>query len=322
VIGYGPARRFRATRHGSTWARARLAWLGWILAAAATLHGCGPAGRIPEGGSGPEDAGAVERGAYLARAANCVGCHTDKKHNGRPFAGGGEVPTPFGVYYSRNISPDRTYGIGAWSDPDFLRALRQGVSPSGEHYFPAFPFPSFTGMSDRDILDIWAWLKTQQPVPIANKPHGVPFPYDVRSTMVLWRLLYFTEGPLVPDPDRSPEWNRGRYLATAVSHCGECHTPRNFLGAPRGGRAFGGAMLAGAGGIRAPNITPDRASGIGAWDLDDIIAVLKRGMEPDGEFVAAPMSDVVEGTSKLTDEDVRAIAVYVRSVPPSTGQGN
>lgn len=303
---------------------ARPLWRVLIFAMSATLCACGLGGDSPTPRSDratPPDADAVTRGAYLAHAANCVGCHTDKKHDGRPFAGGGEVPTPFGVYYSRNITPDSEHGIGAWSDADFLRALRQGVSPSGAHYFPAFPFPSFTGMTDHDILDIRAYLLTQQPAPVANKPHAVPFPYDVRSTMVVWRLLYFTEGPLAPDPSQSPEWNRGSYLANAVSHCAECHTPRNFLGALEKGRSFGGAKLAGADGKRAPNITPDSANGIGKWSLDDIAAVLKRGMTPDGDFVAAPMSEVVEGTAKLTDADRRAIAVYLKSLPALSGHG-
>jgi mono/diheme cytochrome c family protein len=280
------------------------------------LYACAqPSGVRPP----PPDSGAVKRGAYLVDAADCVGCHTDKKHGGLPFAGGGEIPSPFGIYYSRNITPDPVYGIGAWSDKDFLRALREGLSPSGAHYFPAFPFPSFTGMTDRDILDIRAYLQTVTPVAVANKPHAVPFPYDVRSTMVLWRLLYFTEGPLAPDAGKSPEWNRGNYLATAVSHCADCHTPRNALGALDKARGFAGAIVGGKDGKRAPNITSDAEHGIGKWSVDDIVSVLKRGMTPDGEFVTEPMSGVVEGTSKLTDADVKAIAVYLKSVP---GQAN
>jgi len=304
---------------------ARPLWVVLVLAMSAALYGCnldGPGPAIRSDQPTPPDADAVERGAYLTHAANCIGCHTDKKHDGPPFAGGGEIPTPFGIYYSRNITPDREHGIGAWSETDFLRALRQGISPSGAHYFPAFPFPSFTGMTDRDILDIRAYLLTQKPAQNANKPHAVPFPFDVRSTMVMWRLLYFTEGPLAPDPGRSPEWNRGNYLANAVSHCGDCHTPRNFLGALDKGRSFAGAKLAGVDGKRAPNITPDAAKGIGKWSLGDIVAVLKFGMKPDGDFVTAPMSEVVEGTSKLTDADRRAIAVYLKSVPPAAGRGD
>jgi mono/diheme cytochrome c family protein len=289
-----------------------------VLAVSATISACSPAGRLPAAQSdhpAPPDADAVKRGEYLTDAANCVGCHTDKKHHGPPFAGGGEVPTPFGVYFSRNITPDPEHGIGAWSDQDFLRALRQGISPSGEYYFPAFPFPSFTGMTDRDILDIRAYLLTQKPAPIVNKPPEVRFPYGIRSTMAFWRLLFFKEGPLTPDPGKDAEWNRGRYLVSAIAHCGECHTPRNSLGAPETGHSLAGAQLAGADGNYAPNITPDVAHGIGKWSLDDIANVLKLGLTPDGSPVEAPMSEVVDGTSKLTDADRSAIAVYLKSVP-------
>jgi mono/diheme cytochrome c family protein len=150
-------------------------WLVLILAMSATIYACSLGGPSPATRSDrptSSDANGVKRGAYLVDAAHCVGCHTDKRHDGRPFAGGGEVLTPFGIYYSRNITPDPEYGIGAWSDQDFMRALRQGISPSGTHYFPAFRFPSFTGMTDRDILDIRAYLLTQQPaaVPTSRMP--------------------------------------------------------------------------------------------------------------------------------------------------------
>jgi mono/diheme cytochrome c family protein len=267
------------------------------------------------------DPEAVRHGKYLFDAANCVGCHTDTKHGGARLAGGKAIDTPFGAYYSRNITPDPAYGIGNWSDGDFLRALRQGVSPTGAHYFPAFPFTSFTRMTDRDILDIKAYLFTQPPVARANRAHDVPFPFDVRATMLLWRLLYFGEGPLEPDPEQSPEWNRGAYLVNAVSHCGECHTPRNFLGALDADRRFAGARLAGPDAKRVPNITSDPRDGIGAWSLDDIAALLKTGITPEGDVVGAAMSEVVEGTAKLTDSDRRSIALYLKSLPAQPGKG-
>jgi mono/diheme cytochrome c family protein len=143
----------------------------------------------------------------------------------------------------------------------------------------------------------------------------------MRATMVLWRMLYFTPGPLQPDPSKSPEWNRGAYLVNAVSHCGECHTPRTALGGLEPERQLGGARLAGAGAKRAPNITPDAKDGIGAWSAADIVSLLRLGMTPIGDFVAAPMSEVVEGTAKLSDADCAAIAVYLKSVPPLSGKG-
>jgi mono/diheme cytochrome c family protein len=269
----------------------------------------------------PPDPAAVRRGEYLFTAAGCAGCHTDKAHGGTPLAGGKPIYTSFGAYYSRNITPDPVHGIGDWSDQDFLHALRQGASPDGIYYFPAFPFPSFTGMTDQDILDIYAYLRTQKPSPQENRPHDVPFPYDVRLSMPIWRLLYFEPGPLAPDPSQSAEWNRGAYLVNAVAHCGDCHTPRTTLGGLESDRRFNGNMLFGPGAKRAPNITADPTDGIGKWSVDDVASFLKTGITEDGDVVGAPMSEVVADTAKLTDADRRAIAVYVKSVPPLQGKG-
>jgi mono/diheme cytochrome c family protein len=196
------------------------------------------------------------------------------------------------------------------------------VAPNGAHYFAAFPFSAFTGMTDRDILDIKAYLFTQKPGPVANKSHAAGFPFDMRATMVLWQMLYFTPGPLQPDPGKSGEWNRGAYLVNAVSHCGECHAPRTALGGPERERQLGGAVLAGAADKRVPNITPDTKDGIGAWSIADIVSLLKLGVMPNGDFVTAPMSDVVDGTAKLSDTDRGAIAVYLKSVSPLSGKGS
>ena len=269
----------------------------------------------------PPDPAAVARGAYLVSAANCIGCHWDKAHGGAPFAGGKAIDTPFGAYYSRNITPDPEHGIGNWTDQDFLRALRAGVAPGGGHYFPAFPFPAFTGMSDGDIRDIRAYLRTRPPAATPNRPHEVGFPFDMRLTMVFWRALYFEEGPLRPDPSQSAEWNRGAYLVKAVAHCGECHTPRTWLGGLDRDRAFNGGTLAGPGAKHAPNITPDAKDGIGKWSVGDITALLRTGITPQGDVVSAPMSEVVEGTAKLTDGDRKAIATYLKTLTPLPGKG-
>jgi mono/diheme cytochrome c family protein len=301
--------------------RSRLRSAG-LVAALAGLVSCGGAAPVaPITPVAAPDPAAVARGRYLVDAANCVGCHTDKEHGGALLAGGKAIVTPFGAYYSRNITPDPVNGIGGWSDDDFRRALRQGLSPSGAHYFPAFPYTSFTRMTDGDIADIRAFLATQPAQPTENRPHDVPFPFDVRLTMVPWRALYFTAGPFQPDPSRDATWNRGAYLVTAVAHCGECHTPRNFLGAVEEDRSFAGATLVGPGVKHAPNITPDPADGIGKWSPDQITTVLKIGLMPSGDFVGAPMSEVVAGTAKLTDADRMAIAVYLKSVPPVPGKG-
>jgi mono/diheme cytochrome c family protein len=289
------------------------------LAYGLLVGGCvGPTVAPSQGAS--SDPGAAGRGEYLADAGNCAGCHTDSEHGGATLAGGKAIATPFGTYYSRNITPDRAHGIGAWSDVEFLRAVRQGVMPDGAYYFPAFPFPSFTLMTDRDILDIKAYLSTRPPAARENRVPDAPFPFDVRAVMAPWRLLYFRPGPYVPDPRQGLEWNRGAYLANAVSHCGECHTPRGALGALDNGRRFAGTESARSG-IRAPDITSDRAEGIGRWSADDIATLLESGMTPQGDFVGGAMAEVVRGTARLTAADRHAIALYVKSIPPLRANG-
>jgi mono/diheme cytochrome c family protein len=262
----------------------------------------------------PADPGVAKRGEYLVLAANCIECHTPSGQ--AAYSGGVAVPTPFGSYYSRNITPDATFGIGAWSDQDFLRALRDGVSPAGDLYFPAFPYTAFSQMTDRDILDIKSYLFTRQAVARPNRPTEVGFPFDWRAVIGVWRALYFNRGPIRADPSRSAEWNRGRYLAEAVVHCGECHTPRDWLGGREDDRRYAGFQLEGSDGFKAPNITTDPAAGIGKWSNRDITAFLKTGITPDGDVVGSRMHEVIQGTAHLTDADRAAIATYLKSVPP------
>ena len=257
----------------------------------------------------------VQRGAYLFGAADCASCHTDAKHDGAPLAGGRALKTPFGTFYGPNITPDRQTGIGQWSLADFRRALREGKGRDGEYLFPVFPFTSFTQMSDADIADLYAYLMAQKPVAQSNKPHDVRFPFGIRQFLLGWRLLFFRAGPLEPEMGRDAEWNRGRYLAEAVVHCQECHTPRNFLGGLDHAHAFAGNPH-GPDEQEAPNITPDAVSGIGKWRLDEIVDVLKTGQTPDGDFVGSGMGEVVKGTGELTDADRHAIAVYIKSLSP------
>jgi mono/diheme cytochrome c family protein len=267
-----------------------------------------------------QDQGAVARGAYLFAAADCAGCHTDKKNGGAPLAGGRALKTPFGTFYGKNISPDRKTGIGTWTEADFHRALREGKDDDGKFMFPVFPFPSFTGMSDGDIADLYAYVMAQKPVARRNTRHEVSFPFEYRQLLWGWRLLFFTPGPLAPVAGQSDEWNRGRYLAEAVVHCEECHTPRNFMGAIEHAHAFAGNPD-GPDGQKAPDITPDVETGIGKWSLDDIISVLQSGLTPDGDSVGSGMAEVVDGTGKLTDADRHAIAVYIKSLPPQRATG-
>lgn len=259
--------------------------------------------------------GIVARGAYLANAADCVDCHTDTAHHGRPYAGGRAIPTPFGTFYSPNITPDRETGIGRWTDAQFLRALHDGVRPDGSNLYPAFPYPSFTRITDADALAIKAYLFSLPAVRHRNRPPALPFPLSWRRLVTPWKWLFFTPGRFRPVPGRGALWNRGAYLVTALAHCSECHTPRNFLGAMKESRFLAGTS-AGPGGKAVPNITPDRKSGIGTWSLDDITTLLSTGQTPDFDFVGGLMAEVVNSTARLTAEDRRAIAVFLKSVPP------
>ena len=185
----------------------------------------------------------MSQGAYLANAAGCEECHTDREHGGQPYAGGRALATPFGTFYSPNITPDPETGIGRWSDEQFLRALRDGVRPDGANYFPVFPYPSFTNITDADARAIKAYLFSLPAVRQADRAHDVSFPFSWRFLQNIWKLLFFTPGPFRPAPDRSEAYNRGAYLVTALAHCGECNTPRNWLGATEPDRRFANGMF-------------------------------------------------------------------------------
>ena len=260
------------------------------------------------------DEAQLGRGEVLFNAAGCAPCHTDVKGGGAPLAGGRPLKTPFGLFYGPNITPDKEHGIGDWDETTFRRALRQGIDEDGDYLYPVFPFTSFTGMSDQDIADLWAYLRSRPAVAEPDKPHQLRFPFGWRFLLVFWRTLFFSEGPLQPVAGESAEWNRGRYLAEAVVHCQQCHTPRNFLGALKTSRAFSGNPE-GPDGQKAPNITADAETGIGKWRLDEIEALLKTGQTPDMDFVGSGMGEVVKGTAALSDADRRAIAVYIKSRP-------
>jgi len=252
---------------------------------------------------------AVERGRYLFDAAGCAGCHTDKKNKGDPLAGGRALRTPFGTFYSPNITPDQETGIGGWTVDDFDRALRQGVAPNGSSYFPAFPYTAYTRMTRRDIRDLWAYIATLPAAQKANRPHDIAWPYGWRPLLAVWKALYFTPGRLPPGS------GRGAYLVEALGHCGECHTPRHALGGFKSGLAFAGTRDGPTGGL-IPNITPDRETGIGKWSEGDLDSLLDLGMLPDGDFVGSEMGEVVEHTtSRLTKADRKAIIGYLRSLP-------
>jgi len=256
------------------------------------------------------------RGAYLLAAGGCVACHTDKKGKGPALAGGRALKTPFGVFFSPNITPDKATGIGGWSDADFVRALREGVRPDGGHYFPSFPYPSYTAMSDDDMLDLKAHLFTLPPVAQPNKPHDLSPPFAWRPLVWFWKTLYFTPGAYRPDPAKGDQWNRGAYVVRALGHCGECHTPRDALGGRKPDMELAGTATGPEGGV-IPNITPDVDTGIGRWTDTDILNVLESGLLPDADYVGGQMGEVVDdATGKLTDADRRAIVAYLKSLKP------
>jgi mono/diheme cytochrome c family protein len=257
---------------------------------------------------------AVTRGEYLVHAGGCFSCHTVA--GGEKLAGGRALATPFGTFYSPNITPDPETGIGRWTDALFLQALREGVRPDGANYFPVFPYPSFTGITDRDALAIKAYLFSLPPVHRENRPHDVPLPFSWRFLQAGWKLLFFTPGPFPPAPERSIVYNRGAYLVTALAHCGECHTPRNFLGATQSGQRLAGAPD-GPDGQLVPNITPDRDTGIGKWEKDDVVELLRTGTTPELSKVKGAMRETVDdGLKYLSDSDLEAIADYLFAQPP------
>jgi len=261
---------------------------------------------------------AIARGEILFAAGGCANCHTDKKAKGPLAAGGAALKTPFGVFYAPNITPDKEHGIGAWTDAQFMRALRDGVAPDGSHYFPVFPYTSFTNMTDADMKALKAFVFTLKPVARPNRPHEVGFPFNVRLAQVFWKALFFERGPYQTNAAKSAEWNRGAYLARAVVHCGECHTPRNSLGGLDRSRWFTGAKKGeGPEGEAVPNIRSDAGSGIHDWSAKQVVTYLESGQDPDGDYAGSLMFDVVDqGTELLSDADRKAIAAYVKDLPP------
>ena len=256
--------------------------------------------------------GDAKRGEYLAKAAGCLGCHTEAKDNAVPYAGGRALKTPFGTFFGPNITPHPQAGIGKWSEADFVRAMREGRRPDGAHYFPAFPYPSFTKIVDSDLRDLWAYLRSIAPSSRPSEPHDLGFFFRWRFLAGIWKWLFFTPGPFVADAGKSAILNRGAYLVEALGHCGECHTPRNFLGAPKKSRFLAGAKMAE--GAAAPNLTPERLKKQSDAELKDFLLT---AMTPDGDVAAESMAEVVRNTTgQLTPQDLDALVAYLRSLPP------
>lgn len=250
----------------------------------------------------------IEKGATLAAVGNCTACHT--KPGGRSFAGGFAMPTPFGMIYSSNITPDPDTGIGRWSEAAFNRAMREGVSRDGKHLYPAFPFDHFTVVSDDDNRALYAFLMTRQPVKETPPANALPFPLNVRLVLAGWKALFFREGAYQNVASQSPEWNRGAYLVNGLGHCGACHTPRNQFGAEKasahlaGGEAEGWSALA----LDATSPAPI------PWTHDSLFAYLRQGWHPDHGVANGPMGEVTGNLGRLPDTDISAIATYVVSL--------
>jgi mono/diheme cytochrome c family protein len=257
-----------------------------------------------------KSASVVERGEYLTRAADCAVCHTAE--GGAPFAGGRGFVLPFGTLYSTNITPDVDTGIGSYTDADFLDSVHKGIGRGNTKLYPAMPYASYTYMSDADALAIKAYLFTLKPMHAPAPPNTLAFPFNQRGLMRIWSALFNPDRRFEPDIERSSEWNRGAYLAEAMEHCGECHTPRNVFFALNNRQKFSGTVQAG---WRAYNITPDRKSGVGAWSDADLLHYLSIGHADGRGTASGPMGEAVdESLSHLQPSDIGAMVTYLRSV--------
>lgn len=263
------------------------------------------------------DADLVARGAYLALAGNCAGCHTAR--GGEPYAGGRPIATPFGTIHATNLTPDVATGLGAWTDDDFRRAMHEGRSRDRRALYPAFPYTDYTRVTRADTDALWAYLRTLAPVNAPARPHALRFPWSLPLLLEGWRLLYFRPAEFAPDPARDATWNRGAYLVNGLGHCGACHTARDALGGPAGEALAGGTLAAL--GWHAPSLRSDAEGGVGGWPLAETADWLASGIGARG-IATGPMAEVVERSLQhLTPEDRLAMAVYLRSIAAHDGAG-
>lgn len=255
----------------------------------------------------------IDRGEYLARAGDCVACHTTP--GGKMFAGGRPMPTPFGNIYVPNITPDDETGIGRYTPDDFYRVMHNGIGPDGTLLYPAMPFASYTKVTREDSDAMFAYLMSVPPVKQPNRPHELRFPYNQRELLVGWRTLYFREGEYVNDKAQSEQWNRGAYLVQGLGHCAMCHTQVNALGGSSESKAFEGGMIPNQNWY-APSLTSNREAGLGHWSIKDIKDLLQTGVSS-RSTVYGPMAEVTYNSLQyMTDEDIEAMAVYLKSLPP------
>ncbi|RXT46656.1 cytochrome c [Bradyrhizobium betae] len=277
----------------------------WLSAPVVAAVGPGPA-HVPD----------LANGEVIFNAGGCASCHAVPDQPDRLRLGGGvAIKSPFGTFYAPNISPHPTYGIGKWTEADFVNAVMRGVSPDGQHYFPAFPYTSYQHAKREDVLDLFAYLKRLPAVAGKVRDHDVPFPFNIRRNVGIWKFLFMDGKPFVADGTKSPQWNRGAYLVNSFGHCAECHSPRNVLGGIISGERFaGGPNPEGEGWV--PNITQKR---LGEWSVKDFSYFLKSGELPDGDSVGGAMTRVIKNISQLPEADLAAMADYLKSLPPVDG---
>jgi mono/diheme cytochrome c family protein len=258
----------------------------------------------------------LANGKTMFHAGGCSSCHATPQQDDKTRLGGGlALKSPFGTFYVPNISADPKDGIGGWSEAQFVTAMTRGTSPDGRHYYPAFPYTSYQRMRTEDLRDLFAFLKTLPAAQGTVRDHDLPFPFNIRRTLGMWKLLFLDGKPFQPDAGKSEQWNRGAYLASGPGHCAECHSPRNLLGGVIESQRFaGGPNPEGEGWI--PNITQQA---LGDYSEKDIAWILETGSTPDGDSVGGQMAAVVRNTGQLPGEDRNALAHYVKSLPPVEG---
>ena len=258
----------------------------------------------------------IEKGKYIFHASGGCSCHTDTKNDGAFLAGGRPINTPFGTFFGTNITPDPATGIGEWTDEDFVRAMTKGLSPEGNHYFPVFPYTSFHNITQEDLIALKAYLFSIPAVNQKNIPHDLFLPFGRQALLMIWKNVVWSPQPFISNPEQTESLNRGAYIAQALAHCGECHTPRNLLGGLKTYLHFSGSKE-GPEGELAPNVTPHKITGIGDWTKVDISYFLETGMKPDGDYTQGLMAEVIEhGYYYLKVEDLDAVAEYLISLLP------
>jgi mono/diheme cytochrome c family protein len=277
----------------------------WYLSTPRRVPASALAGGVPN----------LDNGRILFAVGGCASCHAVSKDERTRLGGGVALHSPFGTFYAPNISSDPIHGIGRWSEADFVTAMRNGVSPDGRHYYPAFPYTAYRRMTAADLRDLFAYLQTLPAVSDSSRDHDLTFPFNIRRGLGLWKRVHLDGKPFSPDPTQSAQWNRGAYLVNGPGHCAECHSPRDAFGGIRSAQRFaGGPNLEGEGWV--PNITQQA---LGRWSVQDFEYLLENGELPDGDSVGGSMRDVIRNTSQLPAADRAAMAVYLKSLAPVEG---